>query len=80
VKIFISTQMYKKVFVLQFELILKIGRIKYAYGGRQKNILGGGARWTGMVSCIPLAKTKKLPCQIHNKLKEMFWGVHESQY
>jgi hypothetical protein len=33
--------------VLQFELILKIGSIICAYGGRQKNI-SRAPRWTGL--------------------------------
>jgi hypothetical protein len=33
--------------VLQFELILKIGSIVCAYGGRQKNI-SRAPRWTGL--------------------------------
>jgi hypothetical protein len=34
--------------VLQFELILKIGSIKCAYGGRQKNI-SRAPRWAGLL-------------------------------
>jgi hypothetical protein len=41
-------------FVLQFELILQIGSIKCAYGGRQKNI-SRAPRWTGLV--YTLSKT-----------------------
>jgi uncharacterized integral membrane protein len=37
--------------VLQFELILKIGSIVCAYGGRQKNI-SRAPRWTGLVYCV----------------------------
>jgi hypothetical protein len=37
--------------VLQFGLILKIGSIKCAYGGRQKNI-SRAPRWTGLLYTI----------------------------
>jgi hypothetical protein len=48
VKIFNSTQTFKMSLVLQFELILKIGSIKCAYGGRQENI-SRAPRWTGLL-------------------------------
>jgi hypothetical protein len=38
----------KMFFVLQFELILKIGSIKCAYGGRQKNI-SRAPRWAVLI-------------------------------
>jgi hypothetical protein len=41
----------KMFFVVQFELILKIGSIKCAYGGRQKNI-SRAPRWTGLVYTV----------------------------
>jgi hypothetical protein len=48
--------------VLQFELILKIGSIKCAYGGRQKNISRApwppwAPRWTGLLCVLKLALT-----------------------
>jgi hypothetical protein len=42
--------------VLQFELILKIGSIKCAYRGHQKNI-SRAPRWTGLVYRIKELKS-----------------------
>jgi hypothetical protein len=45
-------------FVLHFELILKIGLIKCAYGGRQKNI-SRAPRWAELDEILSVGDNRK---------------------